>query len=261
MNVAVNARDAMTSGGTLSIETMNVDVDVDVEVPVSPYVRLRIRDTGRGMSAETLDRVFEPFFTTKAEGMGTGLGLATVYGIVTQAGGSITVRSRIGTGTTLTILLPATVDTADAADIVVPIEVAPVVLNRGHGETVLVVEDEDALRAVTERILTGHGYRVLVAADGVEALALAAGHDGEISLIVADVVMPNMAGDVVADRIRADRPGTKVLFMSGYAQDELASRSLLEDDVHLIEKPFSAEALLQQADQILDRHRAERGEA
>jgi PAS domain S-box-containing protein len=249
MNVAVNARDAMTRGGTLRIETTNIDVDVDFEAPASPYVRLRISDTGRGMSAEVLDRAFEPFYTTKPEGMGTGLGLATVYGIVSQAGGSVTARSRLGVGTTLTILLPAT------EEIAVPVVEAPAVRHRGNGETVLVVEDEDALRAVTERILIGHGYQVLVAADGVEAVALAGSHDGEISLLVTDVVMPKMAGNEVADRIRAARPGTEVLFMSGYARNDLASRSLLDGDVHLIEKPFTAEALLQRAGQILDRDR------
>jgi PAS domain S-box-containing protein len=251
MNLAVNARDAMTGGGTLRIETVNVDIDVDVEAPVSPYVRMRISDTGRGMSAEVLDRAFEPFYTTKPEGMGTGLGLATVYGIVTQAGGSITVRSRIGVGTTVTILLPAT------AEIAVPVDEAVPVLLRGNGETVLVVEDEDALRAVTERILTGHGYRVLAAADGVQAVALAGAHDGEIRLLVTDVVMPNMAGTEVADRIRAVRPETEVLFMSGYAQNDLVARSEIEGDVHLIDKPFTAFALLQQAGEILERDRPE----
>jgi two-component system cell cycle sensor histidine kinase/response regulator CckA len=255
MNVAVNARDAMTEGGRLHIETGNLDVDVNMDGSSRPYVRLRISDTGRGMSAETLDRVFEPFYTTKAEGMGTGLGLATVYGIVAQAGGSITVRSRLGAGTTLTVLLPATEEVA------VPVEEVSTTDYPGQGETVLVVEDEDALRAVTERILAGHGYQVLAAADGVEAVALASRHDGEIGLLITDVVMPNMAGTAVAERIRAVRPGTEVLFMSGYAQNDLASRSLLEGDVHLIEKPFVAAALLRQAGQILDRHRTERRRA
>jgi PAS domain S-box-containing protein len=250
MNVAVNARDAMAGGGTLRIETMNVDVEVDVELPLSPFVRLRISDNGRGMSAETLDRVFEPFYTTKAEGMGTGLGLATVYGIVTQAGGSITVRSRIGAGTTLTIMLPAT------AEIAAPVAAVSTELRPANGETVLVVEDDDTLRAVTERILVGHGYQVLAAADGVEAIELAGCQDGAISLLVTDVVMPNMAGTEVADRLRAVRPGIEVLFMSGYAQNDLASRSVFKGDVHLIEKPFTAEALLQGAEQILDRARA-----
>jgi PAS domain S-box-containing protein len=245
MNAAVNARDAMTGGGELGIETANVDV----EASAGRYVRLRISDTGTGMSAEVLDRIFEPFFTTKAAGMGTGLGLATVYGIVTQAGGTITARSALGVGTTLTIFLPAT------EEIEVPVEEAPLVESRGNGETVLVVEDEDALRAVTERILTGHGYQVLAAADGVEAVALAGAHDGEIRLLLTDVVMPKMVGNELADRLRALRPGIEVLFMSGYAQHDLASQNSLDGDVHLIEKPFTAESLLQQAGQILDRHR------
>jgi CheY-like chemotaxis protein/two-component sensor histidine kinase len=242
VNLAVNARDAMSGGGTLTIETTNVG-DVD-----SGGVMLRISDTGTGMSDAVVQHVFEPFYTTKLDGTGTGLGLATVYGIVTQAGGTIGLQSREGVGTTFTIVLPTTDEVAAPVETPAPFERAP------QGETILVVEDEEALREVTERIFNRGGYRVITAANGIEAVALAERHDGDIHLLVTDVVMPHMLGKEVAERIRAIKPGIDVLYMSGYARPVLASQGRLDRDVNLIEKPFTASTLVKAAGQILSGH-------
>ena len=255
VNLAVNARDAMSDGGTLTIDTANIAVDAEPTVAGAPesarrYVRLRVSDTGTGMPADIVERVFEPFYTTKPAGTGTGLGLATVYGIVTQAEATIKVHSRLGAGTTFTIMTPATDRIAAAVPQVVPYQQTPT------GATVLIVEDDDALRLVTERIFARNGYRVLVAADGQEALALAARHEGEIHLLLTDVVMPNMLGKEVAEKIRQVKPAIEVLYMSGYAQPVLASQGRLDRDVSLIEKPYTAATLLKKAGRILhDRFR------
>jgi len=254
VNLSINARDAMPDGGVLRISTTNVTVD-DASVaggsPVTPgrYVRLRVSDTGTGMPAEVADKVFEPFFTTKPDGRGTGLGLATVYGIVTGADGTITVTSHPGAGTTFTVLLPVT-DDADAWE---PVEPASYI-RTPKGEMVLVVEDEPALREVTARILTRAGYRVLTARGGVEAVAIAESHDGPIHLLLTDVVMPTMLGKEVSERISAVRPDIETLFMSGYAQPVLASQGRLEPGVALVDKPFSEAALLAKAAQVLNGH-------
>jgi PAS domain S-box-containing protein len=244
MNLAVNARDAMGGGGTLTIETANIIGTMSGRD--AGGVMLRVSDTGAGMSAGIAEHVFEPFYTTKADGSGTGLGLATVYGIVTQAGGTIRLKSREGVGTTFTIVLPVTDEVAVPVEAPAPFERLP------QGETILVVEDEEALREVTERIFTRGGYRVITAASGVEALALAERHDGDIHLLVTDVVMPIMLGKEVAERIRAIKPGIEVLYMSGYARPVLASQGRLDRDVNLIEKPFSAETLVETAGRILN---------
>jgi len=247
VNLAVNARDAMPGGGALRIETENV-VTGDASPPAGRHIRLRVADTGTGIPADIIEHVFEPFFTTKGEGTGTGLGLATVYGIVTQAGGTIDIQSQDGVGTTFTIVLPATDEVAEP---VAP----PVAYERVHtDELVLIVEDEEALREVTERIFIRGGFRVLTAANGAEAIALAAGYAGEIHLLLTDVVMPNMLGKEVAERVRELKPGIEVLYMSGYAQPVLASQGRLDRDVHLINKPFSAEAITARAGQILNGH-------
>jgi CheY-like chemotaxis protein len=243
MNLAVNARDAMSGGGTLTIETANIVGTMSGRD--AGGVMLRVSDTGAGMSAEVVEHVFEPFYTTKADGTGTGLGLATVYGIVTQAGGTIRLQSREGIGTTFAIVLPVTDEVAVPIEAPTPFERAP------RGETILVVEDEEALREVTERIFTRGGYRVITAANGIEALEVAAGHDGEIDLLVTDVVMPHMLGKEVAERMRAIRPGIDVLYMSGYARPVLASQGRLDRDVNLIEKPFTATTLVEAAGLIL----------
>jgi PAS domain S-box-containing protein len=252
VNLAVNARDAMSGGGMLSIDTANAVVEAD-DVPGSPtrtgrYVRLRVSDTGTGMSAEVADHAFEPFFTTKADGTGTGLGLATVYGIVAQAEASIALHTQPGVGTTFDILIPATDEAA------VPIQEPTVHHRTPTGEMVLVVEDEESLREVTGRIFTRGGYQVITAAGGQEAIALAAEYDGDIHLLVTDVVMPKMLGRQVAERIREVRPEIQVLYMSGYAQPVLAAQGRLDTGVDLIEKPFSAASLIEKAGQVLDGH-------
>jgi CheY-like chemotaxis protein len=250
VNLAVNARDAMKGGGALSIDTANLRVDADTVTGPTPlphgrYVRLRVGDTGTGMPADVIEHVFEPFFTTKPDGAGTGLGLATVYGIVAQAGGTITIASQPGIGTTFTIILPVTDEVA------VPVEEPSPYDHTPTGQMVLVVEDEEALRSVIERIFTRHGYRVLAAADGEEALTLAAGYHGDIDLLVTDVVMPKILGTEVAHSVRHVKPGIQVLYISGYARPVLAKRGQLADDVHLIEKPFSAAEIIRKAGQLL----------
>jgi CheY-like chemotaxis protein len=253
VNLAVNARDAMPGGGTLTIDTCNITVDADTVAGGSKArpgrnVRLRVSDTGTGMTSDVVEHVFEPFFTTKDEGAGTGLGLATVYGILAQAEGHIQIYSEPGTGTTFSIMLPVTAEAATAVTALVPYQRTP------KGETALVVEDEEALREVTKRIFTRNGYRVITAANGPEALDIARGHPGEIHLLVTDVVMPHMLGKEVAERIRVIKPGIAVLFMSGYAQPVLASQGGLEPGVSLAEKPFSEADLLAKAGQVLNSH-------
>ncbi|GAA3456358.1 PAS domain S-box protein [Dactylosporangium matsuzakiense] len=250
VNLAVNARDAMPAGGHLTIDTGLVHVDEGhpaVREGLHPggYVRIRVSDTGTGMPREVIEQAFEPFFTTKPSGEGTGLGLATVYGIVVQAGGTVQIYSEPGVGTTISILLPgsdAELVTDDAGRAVRP---------PGRGQTVLVAEDEPALREVTTRILRRGGYAVLSAADGVAALQLASEHGGPIDLLLTDVVMPGMLGRVLAERVLRLRPSTRVLFMSGYAQPVLTSNGILDPGVHLLEKPFTGADLLNAvADQL-----------
>jgi CheY-like chemotaxis protein len=253
VNLAVNARDAMPGGGTLTIDTSNITVDADTiaggsKARMGRNVRLRVSDTGTGMTADVAEHVFEPFFTTRRDGGGTGLGLATVYGILMQADGDIRIYSEPGTGTTFTITLPATEETATPIVELVPYQRTP------KGETVLVVEDEAALREVTRRILTRSGYQVITAASGPEAIAIAAGHPGEIHLLVTDVIMPHMLGQEVAEKMRAVKPGIEVLFMSGYARPVLASQGRLDPNVALVEKPFSEADLLAMAGQVLNGH-------
>jgi PAS domain S-box-containing protein len=255
VNLAVNARDAMPDGGLLCIDIDNLTVDnsyVATHPTAVPgrYVRLRVSDTGCGMSREVAERAFEPFYTTKPEGSGTGLGLATVYGIVTAAGGHAQVYSELGHGTTVTALLPATEQPAAAPGRRDRGECGPRT-GSGAGRTVLLVEDEAALRQVACRILTRHGYHVLAARDGPEALALAETHQGMIHLLLTDVVMPHMLGKELATRIGRLRPATRVLYVSGYAHPVLASQGTLDPDVALLEKPFTEAALLTQVSQVL----------
>jgi hypothetical protein len=253
VNLAVNARDAMTDGGVLSIDTANIVVGAEFIaagslVRAGNHVRLRIGDTGSGMSPDVMAHVFEPFYTTKADGSGTGLGLATVYGIVTQAEATIEIHSQAGVGTTFTIMIPVTDEVA------VPIEEETHYQRTPTGETVLIVEDEEALREVTRRIFTRSGYQVIAAANGAEALAVAADYEGEIHLLVTDVVMPNMLGKEVVERMLLIKPSIEVLYMSGYAQPVLASQGRLDQDAHLVEKPFSSATLIAKAGQILAGH-------
>ena len=240
VNLVVNARDAMPTGGTLSIACEN---GRDAE---RATVVLIVRDTGMGMSAETRSRVFEPFFTTKDPGKGTGLGLATVYGIVTQSGGRIEIDSAVGVGTTFTITLPAT-DTEVAASVAIPEDdAAP----RGT-ETILLVEDESALRLLAERALSTGGYTVLSAESGETALGLARSHPGEIHLVVTDVVMPAMSGPMLVTRLAALRPKARILYVSGYADDTIANYRL-EPSSAFLAKPFVPTTLLRKVRETLD---------
>jgi signal transduction histidine kinase/CheY-like chemotaxis protein len=260
VNLALNARDAMSAGGRLTIETANVDVcptgavagpqPGDEPLPAGPYVRLTVRDTGAGMSAETQARAFEPFFTTKETGKGTGLGLATVYGIVRQSGGAVRVASAPGEGTTFEIDLPRAAacpaNGSDGADAAVA----------GAGtETVMLVEDEPQVRAIVRRLLARRGYTVLEAADGHEALRIAADAAAPtIDLVVTDMVMPEMSGRDFADRLAVRRPGVRVLFMSGYTDDEIIRRGLLRPGMAFLEKPFSSDRLLAAVRAALELH-------
>jgi nitrogen-specific signal transduction histidine kinase len=252
VNLAVNARDAMPLGGMLRIDTENVEIDEGYaasrpELAPGPHVRLRVSDTGEGMPREVLARAFDPFYTTKPPGQGTGLGLATVYGIVKQAGGRAQIYSEPGVGTTFTALLPAT-DRALAPAPRQPDDSRP----RGE-ETILLVEDEEALREVTRRILAGGGYRVLTAATGPEALVQAGRHEGPVHLLLTDVIMPQMPGPQLAERMQRESPSLRILFMSGFAQPILDSGEYLNAGVPLIEKPFSGAALLRKVRQVLER--------
>ncbi|HTR72070.1 MAG TPA: ATP-binding protein [Solirubrobacteraceae bacterium] len=252
VNLAVNARDAMPDGGELRIDTAVFEVDEHYavsrpELKPGPHVRVRVSDSGVGMDEETIGRAFDPFYTTKPPGQGTGLGLATVYGIIQQAGGRAQIYSEIGVGTTFTILLPATVPGERADE---PRQEA--VPARGEA-TVLLVEDEQALREVTHRILAGAGYEVIVAANGPEALRAVSEHDGRIDLVLSDVVMPQMPGPELVRRLLSERPGTRVLLMSGFAQPILDSGGHLEEGTTLIEKPFSGPSLLAKIAEILER--------
>ncbi len=253
VNLAINARDAMPRGGKLSIETGNLEADA-IYAQSRPglrpgrYVRLRVSDTGTGMDQATIDRVFEPFFTTKPKGHGTGLGLSTVYGIVTQAGGTVQIYSEPGLGTTFTVLLPASRETA-ALTARVPAPAAAE--QRGNGETILLVEDEQSLRQLAHRILTGHGYRVHQASTGPAAVRYAADPAHPVELLLTDVVMPEMLGTDVADGVRQHRPGVPVVYMSGYAQPILASHGAAGPEMNILEKPFTEVTLLARVHEAL----------
>ncbi len=253
VNLAVNARDAMPRGGKLTIQTASTNIDETAaarhaELSPGRYVAVKVSDTGTGIPKDVIDRVFEPFFTTKPKGEGTGLGLATVYGIITQAGGHVLIYSEPGLGTTLTALLPVTGQNAPAAT---PPPAKP---QRGHGETVLVVEDEPAMREVTRRILARNGYHVVAVASGHDALTALTRHLEHIDVLLTDVIMPHTQGSELADKIRILQPAVRVVFMSGYTQDLLASQGVLEPGVHLIEKPFSETTLLTKLRKILTTH-------
>lgn len=250
VTLAVNAGDAMPAGGTLTLTTGTTDIDATdpasrTGVVPGRYACMKVSDTGAGMTRAVIDRAFEPFFTTKSKGQGTGLGLASVYGIITQARGHVRVYSEPGIGTTFTILLPATGHDA------VPARAPASASACGTGETILVVEDEPAMREVTRRILSRGGYQVITAANGREAIQVATNHDGGIDVLVTDIVMPQMLGQEAAERIRALRPGVKVLFMSGYTRGLLDSKGIAAGDVNLIEKPFTEESLLTRLRQVI----------
>jgi len=251
LNLAINARDAMPDGGTVVLEANTATIDGDElnmqpPLPAGTYARLLVSDTGEGMAPEVAARIFEPFFTTKPHGKGTGLGLATVYGIVTEAGGSVNVYSELGIGTTFRIYLPL-VAPSGAASPAGPQAAAPA---RGDGRTVLVVEDEDILARVVARILTGGGYRVLTANNGPQALELFDRYGCD--LLLTDVIMPEMSGRRLAELITERRPGLPVLYMSGYSNGLLGTTHILDDDIAFIEKPFTAADLLGKLASIRD---------
>jgi PAS domain S-box-containing protein len=254
LNLAINARDAMPKGGTLSIDTMARGITGNESsatgVPAGSYACFRVGDTGVGMSAEVRDHAFEPFFTTKPRGEGSGLGLATVYGIVSQSGGYTKIYSDEGVGTSITILLPAATQdaTRDQHDEGADHPESPV----GTG-TILVVDDEAALLEVTRRILTRNGYTVVTASSGAQAIEIAASHVGPIDLVLTDVIMPTMQGPTVANEVRKLRPGVRVLFMSGHAQPVLEAEAVLGTEFLLVEKPFDQATLLENVRKVLDR--------
>jgi len=254
LNLAINARDAMADGGTLSIDTsVREVVEGDVMgtgAPCGTYVCCRVSDNGTGMSTEVRDRAYEPFFTTKSAGEGSGLGLATVYGIVSQSGGFTGIYSDEGVGTSITILLPAAVEGETPVDLGESEEILAPLTGR---ETILVVDDEDALREVTRRILTRNGYNVVTASGGAQAIEIATSYDKSIDLLLTDVIMPSMLGPTVAVEVRKLRPDIRVLYMSGHAHPVLQAESVLDTDFLLVEKPFDQAMLLESVRTVLER--------
>jgi two-component system cell cycle sensor histidine kinase/response regulator CckA len=252
MNLAANARDAMPNGGKLTIETTNTELDATIRqdrpyVRIGPYVQLAFADTGTGMDSETQAHIFEPFFTTKERGKGTGLGLATVYGVVKQSNGYIWVSSKLGKGTTFQICLPRVEATVQAES---P-ETRQLRSWQG-GETILLVEDEESMRAVTRDVLLQSGFEVFEADGGRQALESAQRHRGPIHLLLTDVVMPGLKGPALAEKLAASHPEMKVLYMSGYTDYAVGRDGILEPGIHLLAKPYTRETLLRKVRAVLD---------
>jgi len=255
LNLVVNARDAMSKGGKLTIETANVELDASQASTLfgaraggvaGRYVMLAVTDTGSGMSASVRERIFEPFFTTKARGKGTGLGLSTVFGIVQQSGGSLHVESELGVGTTFKVYLPEKGPAREVAIVATEARTKPCT------ETVLVVEDEGAVRTVVCRILGRRGYTILEAESGPAALILCEQHQGKIDVLLTDVVMPKMSGRELAERLRPQRPEMKVLYMSGYTDDTILRHGVLHADVAFLQKPITYETLTRKLREVID---------
>jgi two-component system, cell cycle sensor histidine kinase and response regulator CckA len=252
LNLAINARDAMPGGGTLTIETSNVTLDEAAcqrlgTITPGAYVQLTVCDTGCGMDAATQTRIFEPFFTTKGLGKGTGLGLATVYGIVTQSRGAISVNSAPSRGATLTAYFPKSEAERDS-----PNERPMVTEPQPGWETVLVVEDQQSVRGFVRNLLMLNGYRVLEAEDGAEAMRICRQHPGEIQLVITDLVMPGMSGRQLAERIAQEQPDVKVLYMSGYTDDSVVHAGVAQAGMAFLQKPFSPTAFTQKVREVLD---------
>ena len=253
LNLVVNARDAMPEGGKLTIGTENVKLGDDYcrdhpEIQPGSYVMLTVKDTGTGMDDRTLSRLFEPFFTTKQPGEGPGLGLAAVHGVLAQSGGSISVSSQLGKGSTFNVYLPAV---EEAPTVEVQPEVLLSELPTGE-ETVLVVEDEDMIRDMVQRALTICGYSVLEATSGEDALQVNEQHDGRVHLVISDVMMPQMNGRELAERLEPLQPGVKVLYISGYTNDEVVRQGVLDESMAFLQKPFGLENLARTVREILD---------
>jgi nitrogen-specific signal transduction histidine kinase len=252
VNLVVNARDAMPGGGVLTIETGNVFLDEEYSLGHLParsghYVMLAVSDTGVGMDERTKSQVFEPFFTTKESGKGTGLGLSTVYGIVKQSGGYIWVYSEPGKGSTFKVYIPRTEEREDDPRKAVP----PVEDLRGE-KTVLIVEDEESILKLSSAVLGGYGYSVLAAPGGEDGLRIAGKHEGEISLLLTDVVMPGMGGRELYERILQQRPKIKVLYMSGYTDKAIVRRGVLDPGTSFLQKPFSPISLARKVKEVLE---------
>ena len=252
MNLVVNARDAMPQGGKLTIETANIELDEAFaashpEVSAGKYVMLAVADTGIGMNEAIRARIFEPFFTTKGPEKGTGLGLATVYGIVKQSGGRIDVYSEPGLGTTFKVYLPRAVEELTKSKL----EITKPTPSSGH-ETILLVEDEEGVRTLARVILSRSGYKILEAKNGGEALLICQSHQGPIEIMVTDVVMPNMSGHQLAQHVRPLRPEMKVLYLSGYTDDAIVRHGIIDSDMPFLQKPFTAEGLSRKVREVLD---------
>jgi len=252
MNLVVNARDAMPEGGRLTLETANMNLDEEyarrhISMKPGPYVMMAVTDTGCGMDAETQSHLFEPFFTTKEKGKGTGLGLSTAYGIIKQSGGNIWAYSEAGRGSTFKVYLPRSPEVVKSYK---PKEIIPVPAK--GTETILLVEDEEAVRTMISRVLQSSGYRVLEACQGKEAIEVCQKHQGLIHLMVTDVIMPQMSGRELAERMATVRPEMKVLFMSGYPDNAIVHHGVLDPGTAFLQKPFTLSALESKVREILE---------
>ncbi|MGI8819820.1 MAG: ATP-binding protein [Chthoniobacterales bacterium] len=253
LNLGVNARDAMPTGGQLLIRTENIHLDawaaqrISASLVAGDYVALSVTDTGAGMDAETKSHIFEPFFTTKGPGKGTGLGLATVYGIVRQTGGGIAVQSEPGRGSTFRIYLPL-----DRSPVEREKAVQPPIGRAQNCETVLVVEDEEIVRELVCNVLSEQGYNVLCAADGPDAIRLSSTFEGRIHLLITDVIMPHMNGPELAERLSAVRPEMRILYVSGYSDNDIGDHGVLDTRIDLLQKPFRPEALARKTREVIE---------